>query len=55
MTKAQQKAKKFYEYVKKHPDERFWQALLNFTKVPYIMICDAPNGNNPRDTYFLTD
>ena len=42
MTNTQKKAKAFLKYVNEHLDQRFFQALLNFTKLPYILISDRP-------------
>ena len=28
----------FIDYCLAHPDQRFWQALLNWSKVPFILV-----------------
>lgn len=53
----------FSEYCAKHPDQRFWQALLNWSGVSYLVSLGAPaawvkcvgtNGNqvSVKDTYY---
>ena len=65
------KAKAFLQYINEHPSERFWQALLNFTNLPYILISDRPPSKccmdgcgdvkcghcqaNLEDTFYLED
>lgn len=56
--KAEQKAKDFLKYVQTHPSERFWQALLNWSKLPYIAISPKPPSDISKelqDTYFIED
>ena len=65
MNKTEQKAKQFLKHIQANPNERFWQALWNFTELPYILISDRPpigqykntQGEeiNLKDTYYLED
>ena len=44
------------KYIIAHPQERGWQALLNFTGLPYIAISPRPPGDISKeleDTYYL--
>lgn len=52
----------FVKYLEEHPDERFWQAVRNFSGMSYILACDR-RGNftdgmfdgewiDPVDTYY---
>ena len=51
--KNEKKLKSFTKYCEQHPDERFWQALLNWSKLPYILCSDSPPpGSNVKDTFF---
>jgi hypothetical protein len=49
----------FIEYCEKNPNERFWQALRNWTEVPYIFIGNKYDGSNNvcglTDTFFFED
>lgn len=36
---------RFVRYCKAHPDQRFWQALLNWSKMPFICISGNPPGD----------
>ena len=40
----QQIKEAFIEYLQKGTDERFFQALTNFTQLPYIGVAQNPNG-----------
>ena len=45
MTMRDEKIKKaFIEYLEKGTDERFFQALTNFTRLPYIGVAQNPDG-----------
>ena len=35
-------AESFLAYCKANPSQRFWQALLNWSEVPYIFISNKP-------------
>lgn len=32
----------FIEYCRTHPEYRFWQALRNWARVPFIFMCAKP-------------
>lgn len=52
----------FVKYLEEHPDERFWQAVCNFSKVNYVLACDRAetmrdgklelNWVDPVDTFY---
>lgn len=56
---AQQKAEALLEYIKQHPEQRFWQALLSWSGYPFIVISSVPPSEieDPRleDTFFIKD
>ena len=43
--------KEFTEYCKKHPDERFWQALCNFCEATKILM-EQSYVDNIEDTWY---
>lgn len=56
MNNTQEAVESFLEYVKANPSERFWQALLNWTGLPFIAISPKPPSEiSPEleDTYYL--
>lgn len=40
----------FITYCHDHPEERFWQALRNWAKVPFILTSE--DGLNGQDTFY---
>jgi hypothetical protein len=38
MDKNSKQLKSFIEFCKKHPEQRFWQALRNWAKADYVLI-----------------
>lgn len=49
-------AQELLDYLKAHPEQRFWQALLNYTGLPYIAISPKPPKDiSPEleDTFYL--
>jgi hypothetical protein len=45
--------KAFIEYLQKSSHERFFQALTNFTQLPYIGVADSPAGDGFKDLWHL--
>lgn len=41
----------FIKYLEKKTDERFFQALTNFTGLPYIGVASSPSGNDFHDLW----
>lgn len=39
----------FIEYCEAHPQERFWQALRNWSGYPFILASNEPPFNFPGD------
>lgn len=39
----------FIEYCKDHPEQRFWQALRNWCKWPFVCVAD---GTETLDTFY---
>jgi hypothetical protein len=44
----------FVEYCEKHPEERFWQALRNWSGAGFILACKElpPEGYEYDDTFY---
>lgn len=58
MNKAEQKAQSLLKYIQENPSLRFWQALLNWSGLPFICISPKPPteiSNKLQDTYYLED
>lgn len=45
--------KAFIEYLEKGTDERFFQALTNFTNLPFIGMALTPDGEHFRDLWHM--
>ena len=45
--------KAFIEYLEKGTDERFFQALANFTNLPYIGMANTPDGEGFKDLWHI--
>ena len=43
----------FIKYLQKESDERFFQALTNFTQLPYIGVASSPNGGEFKDLWHI--
>lgn len=43
----------FIKYCEKHPEERFWQALRNWSGAKFICISDIPPFEPERDTFYF--
>lgn len=43
----------FIEYLQQGTDERFFQALTNFTQLPYVGFASSPDGKNFRDLWHI--
>jgi len=43
--------KAFIAYLQKSNHERFFQALTNFTQLPYIGMAETPDGEGWRDLW----
>lgn len=57
-SKAELKAENLLRYIRDNPGQRFWQALLNFSRLPFIAISPRPPKDvsiELEDTYFLED
>jgi len=55
---AEKKAYQLLAYIQAHPDQRFWQALLNVSGLPYIAISPIPPKEIDKrlvDTFYLKD
>ena len=55
---AEKKAYELLAYIQAHPSQRFWQALLNVSGLPYIAISPKPPKDISKeleDTYYLED
>lgn len=58
MNKAEEKAKSLLKYIQENPQQRFWQALRNWSKAEYIYKgkCDKKVDDIIAiDTFYLKD
>jgi hypothetical protein len=58
MPKNQKMLESFIVYCKQNTDQRFWQALRNWSKVPFILIANKLNFNTGKfegleDTFYV--
>ena len=58
--KALKKAESFLKYIQEHPNERFWQALRNWSGYNYILgareLPERDRFNNYwEDTFYIED
>ena len=53
MMRDEQIKQAFIAYLQQNTDERFFQALTNFTKLPYIGAADSPDGDNFKDLWHI--
>lgn len=42
---------KLIKYINEHPQERLFQAIANWSGVPYLGYADTPDGKNFRDLF----
>jgi hypothetical protein len=45
----------FTLYMKKHPEQRFFQALRNWAGVGFIWAGNSPDGSDMVDTFYWRD
>ena len=43
----------FIKYLQQDTDERFFQALTNFTQLPYIGASSSPKGDEFKDLWHI--
>ena len=55
MTKNERLMMEFYLYCLRHPEERFWQALRNWSGASYIFMGDKLGAEvqGGRDTFYF--
>ena len=53
MNKNKKLLDSFVAYCQQHPEERFWQALRNWSRANYILM--VMEGQLPRDTFYMED
>ena len=62
MNKNKKTLDSFVKYCSKHPEERFWQALCNWSNVSFVLtskngnlddICAAMKRGHLNDTFYL--
>lgn len=50
--RSEKTKKDFIKYLEKHPGERFWQAVRNFSGYSFIIASDIfPDNPNQADTF----
>lgn len=55
-TRNSKLAKSFYKFCIKHPDYRFYQSLLAWSGLPYILWSNKPvNNKDMGDTFYMED
>lgn len=45
----------FVKYLEDHPQERFWQSIRNFAKVPFVIISDDIDLDFMTDTFYYEE
>ena len=54
MSYRDEKTKKaFIKYLEKETDERFFQAIINFTGAAFIGVDETPSGKNFKDLWHV--
>lgn len=56
--KSEKTLKSFIKYCEDHPEQRFWQALRNWSGFHFIIGRNtSPNGNDveDKDTFYIED
>jgi hypothetical protein len=52
MSKSKELLQDFSAYCEQHPEERFWQALRNWSGVSFVHVTER-SGDMPKDTYYF--
>lgn len=47
MIRSEKTKQAFIDYLEEHPDERFWQAVRNFSGYPFILASEQPPADLP--------
>lgn len=51
--RSQKTKEEFIKYLEEHPQERFWQAVRNFSEYAFIIASDIPpDSPNQADTFY---
>jgi hypothetical protein len=53
MNQNQDLLREFVEYCEQHPEQRFWQALRNWSDASFIFL-KMPDESASRDTFYFT-
>ena len=54
-TRNSELSESFARYCREHPEQRFWQALLNWAELPFLLASSAPahvNATKLVDTFY---
>ena len=53
MKKNEELSKSFAKYCQEHPQERFWQALRNWSGYAFVCVSHVfPSGTDIQDTFY---
>ena len=55
MNKNKETLYSFAKYCAEHPEERFWQAVRNWSGFPFVLVCTLPEWDLDRmyDTFYF--
>lgn len=54
--RSEKTKQEFIKYLEEHPEERFWQAVRNFSNYAFILASDYPPSQEGQiDTFYIEE